>query len=112
DKKTVEDLDSILNVFQNGNDLGSIIKVNKNIDFDSLRKLFADNPNQGNEQPDLFIDMRTRLNTALDVAEVLSDTYDVSVTNPPYMGGGKMDPPLKKYVQKNYPISKADLFSV
>ena len=112
DKKTVEDLDSILNVFQNGNDLGSIIKINKNIDFDKLRELFANNSNQNNEQPDLFIDMRTRLNTALDVAEILSDTYDVSVTNPPYMGGGKMDPPLKKYVQKNYPISKADLFSV
>lgn len=112
DKKTVEDLDSILNVFQNGNDLGSIIKVNKNIDFDKLRELFANNPNQNSEQPDLFIDMRTRLNTALDVAEVLSDTYDVSVTNPPYMGGGKMDPPLKKYVQKNYPIAKADMFSV
>lgn len=112
DKKTVEDLDSILNVFQNGNDLGSIIKVNKNIDFDKLRELFADNSNQGNEQPDLFIDMRTRLNTAINIAEVLRNTYDVSVTNPPYMGGGKMDPPLKKYVQKNYPISKADLFSV
>lgn len=112
DKKTVEDLDSILNVFQNGNDLGSIIKVNKNIDFDKLRELFADNPNQGNEQPDLFIDMRTRLNTAINIAEVLRNTYDVSVTNPPYMGGGKMDPPLKKYVQKNYPIAKADMFSV
>ena len=112
DKKTVEDLDSILNVFQNGNDLGSIIKVNKNIDFDKLRELFANNPNQNHEQPDLFIDMRTRLNTTINIAEVLSNTYDVSVTNPPYMGGGKMDPPLKKYVQKNYPISKADLFSV
>ena len=112
DKKTVEDLDSILNVFQNGNDLGSIIKVNKNIDFNKLRELFADNPNQNNEQPDLFIDMRTRLNTAINIAEVLSNTYDVSVTNPPYMGGGKMDPPLKKYVQKNYPIAKADMFSV
>ena len=112
DKKTVEDLDSILNVFQNGNDLGSIIKVNKNIDFDKLRELFADNSNQGNEQPDLFIDMRTRLNTAINIAEVLRNTYDVSVTNPPYMGGGKMDPPLKKYVQKNYPIAKADMFSV
>ncbi|MDB6252165.1 BREX-1 system adenine-specific DNA-methyltransferase PglX [Lactobacillus amylovorus] len=112
DKKTVEDLDSILNVFQNGNDLGSIIKVNKNIDFNKLRELFANNPNQNNEQPDLFIDMRTRLNTAINIAEVLSNTYDVSVTNPPYMGGGKMDPPLKKYVQKNYPIAKADMFSV
>lgn len=112
DKKTVEDLDSILNVFQNGTDLGSIIKVNKNIDFNKLRELFADNPNQNNEQPDLFIDMRTRLNTAINIAEVLSNTYDVSVTNPPYMGGGKMDPPLKKYVQKNYPIAKADMFSV
>lgn len=112
DKKTVEDLDSILAVFQHGNDLGSVIKVNKNIDFNKLRELFANNPNQNHEQPDLFIDMRTRLNTALDVAEVLSDTYDVSVTNPPYMGGGKMNPPLKKYVQKNYPIAKADMFSV
>lgn len=112
DINTVKDLDSILSMFQNGNDLGSIIKVNKNIDFDKLRELFANNPNQNNEQPDLFIDMRTRLNTAINVAKVLSDTYDVSVTNPPYMGGGKMDPPLKKYVQKNYPIAKPDLFSV
>ncbi|MEN2348446.1 BREX-1 system adenine-specific DNA-methyltransferase PglX [Lactobacillus helveticus] len=112
DINTVKDLDSILSVFQHGDDLGSIIKVDKNIDFDSLRKLFANSPNQNNEQPDLFIDMRTRLNTAINVAKVLSDTYDVSVTNPPYMGGGKMDPPLKKYVQKNYPIAKPDLFSV
>lgn len=112
DINTVKDLDSILSMFQNGNDLGSIIKVNKNIDFDKLRELFANNPNQNNEQPDLFIDMRTRLNTAVNVAKVLSDTYNVSVTNPPYMGGGKMDPPLKKYVQKNYPIAKPDLFSV
>lgn len=112
DINTVKDLDSILSMFQNGNDLGSIIKVNKNIDFDKLRELFANNPNQNNEQPDLFIDMRTRLNTAINVAKVLSDTYNVSVTNPPYMGGGKMDPPLKKYVQKNYPIAKPDLFSI
>lgn len=112
DKKTVEDLDSILGLFQYGNDLGSIIKVDKNIDLDNLRRLFADETNRNNEQLDLFSDMRARLNNALNVAEVLRNTYDVSVTNPPYMGGGKMDPPLKKYVQKNYPIAKADLFSV
>ncbi|MFJ6920541.1 MAG: BREX-1 system adenine-specific DNA-methyltransferase PglX [Lactobacillus crispatus] len=112
DKKTVEDLDSILNVFQHGNDLGSIIKVDKNIDLDNLRRLFVDETNRNNEQPDLFSDMRARLNNALNVAEVLRNTYDVSVTNPPYMGGSKMDPPLKKYVQKNYPIAKADMFSV
>ena len=112
DKKTVEDLDSILGLFQHGNDLGSIIKVDKNIDLDNLRRLFVDETNRNNEQPDLFSDMRARLNNALNVAEVLRNTYDVSVTNPPYMGGSKMDPPLKKYVQKNYPIAKADMFSV
>ena len=32
--------------------------------------------------------------------------------NPPYMGGGKMDNVLAKYVKDNYPDSKADLMTI
>ena len=40
-------------------------------------------------------------------AEYLSQKYHCVVTNPPYLGKGFCDV-LKKYIQKNYPNSKAD----
>ena len=42
----------------------------------------------------------------------LTDSYDAIVMNPPYMGGGKMDNILAKYVKDVYPDSKADLMTV
>ena len=45
-------------------------------------------------------------------AIVLSQKYDVVVTNPPYMGSSNMDARLSEFVKKNYPDSKADLFAV
>lgn len=42
----------------------------------------------------------------------LTDSYDAIVMNPPYMGGGKFNDCLKKYAQREYPTSKADLFSI
>ena len=43
---------------------------------------------------------------------LLSQKYDVVVTNPPYMGGGSMSGKLSEFVKKYYPDSKADLFAV
>ena len=42
----------------------------------------------------------------------LTDNYHALVMNPPYMGGGKMNSVLSKYVKDNYEEAKADLFSV
>ncbi len=41
----------------------------------------------------------------------LRQKYHCTVANPPYMGGGKMNNELSKFVKSKYPISKADLFS-
>lgn len=41
----------------------------------------------------------------------LTDSYDAIVMNPPYMPTSRVDA-LKAYAAKNYPDSKADLFSV
>jgi hypothetical protein len=42
----------------------------------------------------------------------LTDKYSAVVMNPPYMGAGNMNAELSGYVKKNYPNTKADLFSV
>lgn len=42
----------------------------------------------------------------------LTENYHALVMNPPYMGGGKMNSVLSKYVKDNYEEAKADLFSV
>ena len=44
--------------------------------------------------------------------KIMTDTYDVAITNPPYMGGKGFDSKLKNYVDKYYKDSKTDLFAV
>lgn len=44
--------------------------------------------------------------------KIMTDRYDVVITNPPYMGGKGFDDKLKKYVEKNYKDTKSDLFAV
>lgn len=44
--------------------------------------------------------------------KIMTDRYDVIITNPPYMGGKGFDDKLKKYVEKNYKDTKSDLFAV
>lgn len=44
--------------------------------------------------------------------EILSSTYHLVITNPPYMGSKKMPETLKKFLKKHYPDSKSDLFAV
>ena len=43
--------------------------------------------------------------------KIMTDRYDVIITNPPYMGGKGFDDKLKKYVEKNYKDTKSDLFA-
>ena len=52
------------------------------------------------------------INQVVDVAEILTQKYDVVITNPPYMGSSGMNTKLSDFVKKYYPDSKSDLFSV
>ncbi|MFT8726356.1 MAG: BREX-1 system adenine-specific DNA-methyltransferase PglX, partial [Liquorilactobacillus ghanensis] len=107
-------LQTLLNEFNDGNDLGSIIKIDSQIDLNEIQKLTKDNNQIGQISfADLKLNsLKNKLKNIVKVASLLSRKYTISVTNPPYMGSGKMNSTLKKYVQKNYPNSKADLFSV
>lgn len=54
---------------------------------------------------------RERLQRALDTCETLARRHDCVVANPPYMGSSSFGPFMSKWVKKNYPDVKSDLFS-
>lgn len=56
-------------------------------------------------------EVRTQM-PAFKLILALTEKYHALVMNPPYMGGGKMNSVLSKYVKNNYEEGKADLFSV
>jgi len=69
----------------------------------------------GDEAPpgDLFLqDTHRKVRLVLDQAEMLSQRYQVVVTNPPYMGGKQMNGRLREFAADLYPDSKADLFAM
>lgn len=45
-------------------------------------------------------------------AEIMSQKYQVIVTNPPYLGSSRFSPKLDQFVKTNYPDVKADLSMV
>lgn len=48
----------------------------------------------------------------MNIILALTEKYVAICMNPPYMGAGRFDEVLSKYVKDNYVEAKADLFSV
>ncbi|KJS02125.1 MAG: hypothetical protein VR68_03635 [Peptococcaceae bacterium BRH_c4a] len=108
-----DDLTYLMRLFADAREYGSILKINRALDYDRLRR-FVNDVLFG--QLDIYsagIDQTERnLLEVLSVAEIMTHMYDVVVTNPPYMGSGGMGGKLSEYVKQNYPDSKSDLFAV
>jgi hypothetical protein len=87
--------------WSDGEEYGSLIKI--------------DDPGKKPEPPKELTLFDEDYETALRVwnfKRLLSQKYDVVVTNPPYMGSSGMSGRLSEYVKKNYPDSKSDMFAV
>lgn len=110
DKDLKKDIDSIIEDMLNAKEYGSIVIVKPvNITkiynrFEEIRKKFVINTD------DILV--LGQLLPLVEQAEILSDKYDVVVTNPPYMGSSGMNSDLSNYVKTNYKDSKSDLFAV
>lgn len=52
-----------------------------------------------------------KLQDALRVCKALARKFDCVVANPPYMGSSSFSPFMSKWIKKNYPDVKSDLFS-
>jgi type II restriction/modification system DNA methylase subunit YeeA len=83
--------------FRNATALGSLIKVEP-----KEAEEFKVEPNS------LFTARQEELKK---LYALLGQSYDVVVTNPPYINSSRMEGDLKTYVEQNYPDSKADLFA-
>ncbi|MCD1158980.1 BREX-1 system adenine-specific DNA-methyltransferase PglX [Peribacillus frigoritolerans] len=99
--------------FKDAKTVGSLIKVS-NFEEEFLHERL--NYITNNYAGDLFEETkRTKilelLPNLINQAKILSNTYDILVTNPPYMGLRNMNSALSNFVYKHYPDSKADLFS-
>lgn len=115
EKQIVEnDLEYLLDVFHDAKEYGSILKVNK-INFDLIEKRLEE---LSKVAPEDMFELRYRdriLNLIPDLvkqAKIMSDKYDMYITNPPYMGSKGMNPKLSEFVKKEYPDTKMDLFAV
>ena len=102
-----EELDAAFTLMRNADSLGSIMKFDISA---PTRRLIEQTIAHFTFDPDARL-QRTPYYRSLPLILALTDSYDAIVMNPPYMPTGKT-PGLKEYAAKNYPDSKADLFSV
>ncbi len=112
-EKAIYELNSLLDVFIDAKEYGSILKV-KQYDWNLLLS-FASNI-EFIEQMDFetigINDTQNKLLYLINQGRLLSDTYHAVVTNPPYLGNSRFNQKLDKYIKENYPEVKADLSMV
>ena len=100
-------MDTIISELQDAKEYGSILTVTPQ-DWSALYDRFAE------IMEDINMSRETALRELLplvQVAEALSQKYDVVVTNPPYMGASNMNPKLNEFIKNNYADYKSDFFS-
>lgn len=106
DEKIEADLKSISNDLNNATEYGSLISVTS-VDFDAIYQSIEET--QYGELDILSLQIPEKIMPIIRQAEVLSQKYDVVVTNPPYLGSSRFSPQLYEYVKKNYQYEKSDL---
>lgn len=99
----------LINDMWDAKEYGSLI-VPQACDWDLLRQYIADEDHFA-EQNIFEIEARKQLKSLVSVGEILSQKYDVTITNPPYMNSSYMPNKLKKFINENYTDYKSDTFS-
>ena len=108
-----ETLQYLLHTFVDAKEYGSILNVEKR-DYDGFLKAWELTAEQtaSNVVMLLWYDEWNQIVPVLaKQAKILSQKYDVAVTNPPYMGSSNMDSKLFYYIKANYADYKSDLFA-
>lgn len=106
--------DYLIDTFQDAKEYGSLITVEPR-DYAGLAAEIERLQQEGTDNLLLAGWLYTdgnRLICLAKQAQVMSSSFWVSATNPPYMAAGNMSPLLSAFAKKNYPVSKADLFAM
>lgn len=109
-KATDQQKGEIMNCFDlmhNADTLGSIMKFDI---CENTRLLIKQTTDYWCSQEIVPEEVRAQM-PAFKLILALTEKYHALIANPPYMGRGHMTSVLSKYLDKNYPNAKSDLFS-
>ena len=107
---TLQDMTELLDTFVDAKEYGSILTV-KMYDWERLLRFANDYESEGQisfESVGLE-ETSAALIQIIEQGRCLAQKYDVTVTNPPYMGGGNMSGKLSAFVKNHYPDGKNDM---
>lgn len=113
DNDNSEIIEYLLRIFKDAKEYGSILNVEKK-DYEKILTNIEELENKELniiEQAELK-DIIDKFLPLVKQAIIMSNNYDVTVTNPPYMSNKGMTELLLNYVKKNYDDTKADMFAV
>lgn len=112
--KNFDKTKKFIETFYNGKTYGSLIKIDE---FD--KEFFEERLDYIKSNIVEDIEMQSSkgkgveelLERLISQADIMINTFDILVTNPPYMGGKYMNPILTSFIKDNYKETKYDLFS-
>ena len=113
-KEHQETLNYLLDAFIDAKEYGSILCLEKR-DYVGLLRAWNLTASQTTENFNLtlwFAAVEHEIPKLIEQAIILTQGYDVVVTNPPYMAVSNTGAKVNDYVKKNFPDSKADMFAV
>ncbi|RHF72157.1 BREX-1 system adenine-specific DNA-methyltransferase PglX [Fusobacterium mortiferum] len=125
---SLKNLEILIDNFTDAKEYGSILKLTS-LDIaqakDELEKLIEIYKRQGqltllstsNQLDFSVVDINFEkecriIKKLIQQQKIMTDIYDVTITNPPYMGNVRMNDKLKDYINNYYPDVKSDLFAV
>ena len=113
DEKFREIFQTVVDTFIDAKEYGSILNV-PDADYDYALSVIDDFEQNGtiDFETQVLLDKIDGIRALVNQAKLLSQKYDVVVTNPPYMPVSNSSASLQNFVKKNYPDSKTDMFAV
>ena len=108
DTTVLNEITDAIKLMDDAKTLGSIMKFNISERTRNILQVRLEDYEQQNIIPDDIKKMMPYVRVIL----ALTEKYTALVMNPPYMGSGKFNNVLSKYVKDNYAIGKADLATV
>lgn len=105
-------IEYVYNKLKDAKEIGSLIKLeNKNYE-QIINKIIKLNNSQLNifEFRELN-EINTKFLVLVYIAKILSQKYDIVITNPPYMRLSRANSILKRYLSSKYPLTKYDVYS-
>ena len=106
-REAIKETAEAFKLLEQAQNLGSIMKFEIS---DATRHLIATRTEEW-KKSEFIPEVISQAIPSMEIILALTDKYTSVVANPPYMGGGKMNSELSRYLSKNYPMAKADLFS-